>query len=349
MNRDNRLAAAVIDRAARAQAEARQAELTKPPGSLGRLEELAVRLAGLQGSAEPCVDRVQIVVFAADHGVAAEGVSAFPSSVTLEMVRNFARGGAAINVLARAIGAALEVVNLGTVGDPGPLAGVIDGRLGPGTHNFTQTPAMSPEQCRDAMQAGRDAAERARQAGQQLFIGGEMGIGNSTAACAIACVLLDLPPERLAGPGAGLDPAGVRRKTAVIRRAMALHQSRSSDPVELLRRLGGFEIAALVGAYLRCAQQGLPVLVDGYIASVAALTVARLCPPALDWFLFAHTSAEPGHRAVLAAMHAEPLLELGMRLGEGSGAATAVPLLRLACALHNGMATFADAGVSARL
>ncbi|MGH8583633.1 MAG: nicotinate-nucleotide--dimethylbenzimidazole phosphoribosyltransferase [Gammaproteobacteria bacterium] len=349
MNRDHRLAAAAIDRAARAQAEARQAELTKPPGSLGRLEELAVRLAGLQGSAAPCVDRVQIVVFAADHGVSEEGVSAFPSSVTLEMVRNFARGGAAINVLARAIGAALEVVNLGTVGDPGPLAGVIDGRLGPGTQNFARVPAMSPAQCRDAMQAGREAVERARQSGQQLFIGGEMGIGNTSAACAMACVLLDLPPERLAGPGTGLNPAGVTHKAAVIRRAIALHRSCSSDPGELLRRLGGFEVAALVGSYLCCAQHGLPVLVDGYIASVAALTAARLCPPALEWFLFAHTSAEPGHREVLAAMHAEPLLEFGMRLGEGSGAATAVPLLRLACALHNGMATFTDAGVSTRL
>jgi nicotinate-nucleotide--dimethylbenzimidazole phosphoribosyltransferase len=341
--------AAAPNEAAGCAAEHRQLQLTKPPGSLGQIERLAIRLAALQGTSEPAVDRVHIAVFAADHGVAAEQVSAFPQSVTGEMVRNFARGGAAINVLARDIGTTLEVINLGTVNDTGPLAGVIDCRLGPGTANFTRAPAMGTEQCTRALEVGRQAAERAHRAGAQLFIGGEMGIGNTTAATAMACALLDLSPEDLAGPGTGLDPAGVARKVEVIQRALAQHRAHLADPVEVLRCLGGFEIAALAGSYLACAQQGLPVLVDGFIASVAALVAARLCQSAGEWFLFAHTSAEPGHRRVLEALNGQPLLDLGMRLGEGSGAALAVPLLRLACALHSRMATFADAGVSAQV
>jgi nicotinate-nucleotide--dimethylbenzimidazole phosphoribosyltransferase len=348
-----RAPAAAPNEAAGRAAEHRQLQLTKPPGSLGQIERLAIRLAALQGASEPAVDRVHITVFAADHGVVAEQVSAFPQSVTGEMVRNFARGGAAINVLARELGATLEVINLGTVNDTGPLAGVIDCRLGPGTANFTRALAMSPEQCAYALQAGREAAERARLAGAQLFIGGEMGIGNTTAAAALACALLGLPPELLAGPGTGLDPIGVARKVEVIRRALALHQAQLADPLadplEALRHLGGFEIAALAGSYLSCAQLGLPVLVDGFIASVAALVAAHLCQGAGEWFLFAHTSAEPGHRRVLEALNGQPLLDLGMRLGEGSGAAVAVPLLRLACALHSKMATFADADVSGKV
>jgi nicotinate-nucleotide--dimethylbenzimidazole phosphoribosyltransferase len=340
--------AAAPNEAAGREAADRQLQLTKPPGALGQLEALAIRLAAMQGTPKPAVERVRVTVFAADHGVAAEQVSAFPQAVTVEMLRNFARGGAAINVLARELGAILKVINLGTVNDPGPLEGVLDCRLGPGTENFTRAPAMSPEQCGRALEAGRDAAERAFLAGAQLFIGGEMGIGNTTAAAALGCALLGLPPERLAGPGAGLAPAGVAHKVEVIRRALVLHQARLADPHEALRRLGGFEIAALTGAYLGCAQLGLPVLVDGFIASVAALVAARLCSGAARWFIFAHRSAEPGHRLVLAAMNAQPLLDLRLRLGEGSGAAAALPLLRLACALHRDMATFAEAGISGK-
>jgi nicotinate-nucleotide--dimethylbenzimidazole phosphoribosyltransferase len=344
-----RASAAAPNEAAGRVAEQRQLQLTKPPGSLGQIERLAIRLAALQGTSEPAVDRVHIAVFAADHGVALQQVSAYPQSVTAEMVRNFARGGAAINVLAREIGATLDVINLGTVNDTGPLAGVIDCHLGPGTAYFTRAPAMSSVQCVRALKVGRQAAERARINGAQIFIGGEMGIGNTTAATALACALIGLPPQSVAGPGTGLDPVGVARKIEVIWRALALHRAHITDPIEALRRLGGFEIAALAGSYLSCAQQGLPVLVDGFIASVAALVVDRLCERAREWFLFAHTSAEPGHRPVLAALNGQPLLDLGMRLGEGSGAAVAVPLLRLACALHNKMATFADADVSGKV
>jgi nicotinate-nucleotide--dimethylbenzimidazole phosphoribosyltransferase len=344
-----RLPAAAPNEAMGRAAEQRQLQLTKPPGSLGQLERLAIQLAALQGTSEPAVDCVHIAVFAADHGVAAEQVSAFPQSVTGAMVHNFARGGAAINVLARELGARIEVIHLGTVNDPGPLAGVTDCRLGPGTANFTRAPAMSPEQCSRALKAGSETAERAHAASAQLFVAGEMGIGNTTAAAALACALLGLPPEELAGPGTGLDPAGVARKVEVIRHALARHQAYVADPLGALRHLGGFEIAALAGSYLGCAQRGLAVLVDGFIASVAALVAARLCPGAGAWFLYAHTSAEPGHRSVLDALNGQPLLDLGLRLGEGSGAAVAVPLLRLACALHRKMATFAEADVSEKV
>lgn len=338
--------AATPDAGARDAAIARQAVLTKPPGALGRLEEMAISLAALQGTARPNIEYVHITVFAGDHGVAAEGVSAFPQAVTAEMVKNFARGGAAICVVARTVGASLEVINLGTVVDTGPVEGVKHYALGPCTSNFTREPAMNEHQLACALAAGRHAAERARLKGAQLFIGGEMGIGNTTAASALACALLDAPPERLAGPGTGLDAQGVARKTEVIRRALACHSTHHGTPLEALRRLGGFEIAALTGAYIACAHIGLPILVDGFISSVAALAAARLCPGAGEWMLFSHVSAEPGHRAVLDALDARPLLDLGMRLGEGSGAAVAVPLLRTACALHNEMAIFAEAGVS---
>ena len=337
-----------LDTAAHSAAQARQMELTKPPGALGELETLAIRLAAMQGTQRPAVDAVWITVFAGDHGVAAEGVSAFPQSVTGEMVRNFARGGAAISVLTRALGANLEVINLGTVNDLGDIANVTHLRLGLGTANFTVEAAMNPAQYAAALHAGRDSAERAKQAGAQLYIGGEMGIGNTTAAAALACALLDETPQHLAGPGTGLDHAGVRHKIEVIQRALHLHADHLADPGEALRRLGGFEIAALAGAYLACAKIGLPILVDGFISSAAALAAERLCPGTAQWFMYAHSSAEPGHTRILTALGAKPLLNLGMRLGEGSGAAMAVPLLRLACALHNGMATFAEAAVSTK-
>nr|WP_242518281.1 nicotinate-nucleotide--dimethylbenzimidazole phosphoribosyltransferase [Thiorhodovibrio winogradskyi] len=334
----------------RENAEARQAQLTKPRGSLGRLETLACQLAALQARERPQIDRIHITVFAGDHGIASPqastGISAFPQEVTAAMVRNFAAGGAAISVLARQLGAEFEVVNLGTVVDPGPLAGVKDYRLGPGTASFLDGPAMTEHQVACALGAGRHALERSRLQECDLFIGGEMGIGNTTSATAIACALLEQPPEVLTGPGTGLDLTGVARKTAVIAAALKTHKEASASPLEVLRCLGGFEIAALAGAYVACAQIGLPALIDGFISSAAALTAARLCPGAEQWFLFSHASAEPGHRLMLNGLRAQPLLDLGMRLGEGSGAAVAVPLLRLACALHNEMATFAEAEVA---
>jgi nicotinate-nucleotide--dimethylbenzimidazole phosphoribosyltransferase len=338
-----------LNETARAAAEARQGQLTKPPGALGKLEALAIRLAAMQGHEKPQIGLVQISVFSGDHGVAEEGVSLFPQTVTAEMVKNFARGGAAISVLARQLGATLEVVNLGTVSDTGELPEVLQCNLGKGTANFTQAAAMTESQLAAALQAGNDSTARAAKSGATLFIGGEMGIANTTAAAALACALLNLQPQQLAGPGTGLDQAGVQHKAAVVARALALHASHLKEPLEVLRRLGGFEIAALTGAFIGCAQRGIPVLVDGYITTVAALLAVRIQPGVADWLMYAHRSAEPGHILMLEALQAEPLLNLGMRLGEGSGAAAAVPLLQLACALHNGMATFAEAGVSEKI
>ncbi|MDG4551816.1 MAG: nicotinate-nucleotide--dimethylbenzimidazole phosphoribosyltransferase [Candidatus Contendobacter sp.] len=335
---------ATLDATVLAAARDRQAQLTKPPGSLGRLEELGVTLAAMQGVQRPRVDKVWITVFAGDHGVVTEGVSAFPQVVTAEMVRNFARGGAAISVLARTWEARLEVVNVGTVQPLEELPGVLDARVGPGTANFVREPAMTVDQLHDALAAGHDAAERAVINGARLFVGGEMGIGNTTSAAAIACALLGLPAARLAGPGAGLDAAGVGRKALVIERALARH--RGDQPLTALQRLGGFEIAALAGAYLRCGQLGLPAVVDGFIATAAALAAVRLRPELAVWLFYSHCSAEPGHRQLLDALAAKPLLDLEMRLGEGSGAAVAMPILRAAAALHADMATFAEAGVS---
>lgn len=335
-----------LNTSARDAAIARQGQLTKPPGALGRLEELAIRLAGMQGVTLPSVEHVAICIFAGDHGVAAENVSAFPQAVTAEMIKNFARGGAAIAVAARTLGAELEVINLGTAFDAGEWPNVRNYALGRGTANFAQEAAMTESQLSAALHAGRESVLRAVKTGMQLYIGGEMGIANTTSAAALACVLLNMSPQQLAGPGTGLDASGVSHKAEVIARALQLHIQTETDTFETLRRLGGFEIAALSGAFMACAQAGIPVLVDGYIATVAALIAARIQSDAADWFIFAHRSAEPGHIRMLEALNAEPLLQLGMRLGEGSGAALAVPILRMACALHSGMATFAEAGVS---
>ena len=329
------------DSGAEAAAEQRQDELTKPPGALGRLEALAVQLAGLQGRERPRIENVRICVFAGDHGVAARGVSAFPAEVTTEMVRNFARGGAAISVLARHHGADLMVVNLGTLGDTSGMGGVTNLQLGPATADFTISAAMTHDQLAASLRSGRDAVRQA-----DLFIGGEMGIGNTTAATAIAAVLLGQPAAELVGPGTGLKREGVQRKTEIIEQGLRLHSPAADRPLEVLRCLGGFEIAALTGALLRCGQLGVPVLVDGFISAVAALVATRIKPDLKPWLIHAHRSAEPGHRAVLAALEAEPLLDLGMRLGEGSGAAVALPLLQQACVLHDQMATFAEAAVS---
>ncbi|TKJ70708.1 nicotinate-nucleotide--dimethylbenzimidazole phosphoribosyltransferase [Pseudomonas koreensis] len=331
-----------------AQATARQQQLTKPAGSLGRLESVAVQLAGLQSQIKPTLAQVWIAIFAGDHGVVAEGVSAFPQEVTGQMLLNFVSGGAAISVLARQLGAQLEVVDLGTVNPALNLPGVRHLNIGAGTANFAQGAAMTQAQGELALQAGRDSLLRAKAAGTQLFIGGEMGIGNTTAASALACALLDCPVAHLTGPGTGLNAEGVSHKAQVIERALALHAAQRGDALQTLFNLGGFEIAALVGAYLAAAQEGVAVLVDGFICTVAALVAVRLNPACREWLLFGHRGAEPGHRHVLETLQAEPLLELGLRLGEGSGAALAVPLLRLACDLHGQMATFAEAAVADR-
>ncbi|MEQ5833865.1 nicotinate-nucleotide--dimethylbenzimidazole phosphoribosyltransferase [Marinobacter sp. NFXS9] len=327
-------------------AREQQDQLTKPPGSLGRLEKAAIALCGQQRRQTPSADRVHIAVFAGDHGVCEEGISAFPQAVTAQMIANFAGGGAAINVLAKQLGASLEVVNLGTVGEvPADLPGVVQAVIAPSTGNIAVEPAMTDSQLAEALAAGDQVAARAAEASADLLIAGDMGIGNTTAAAAVACALMDEAPETLVGAGTGLDPEAIKHKAMVVGRALERH-GKNRDPLAVLQSLGGFEIAAIAGAYLGAAARGIPVVVDGFIASAAALVAVRQQPALSAWLHFGHCSAEQGHRRVLAALDAEPLLDLGMRLGEGSGAATAVTLLRSACALHNQMASFADAGVS---
>lgn len=333
------------NRQARSRAEQRQSQLTKPPGSLGMLETLACRLAALQDRDDPRIENVHISIFAADHGIAAEGVSAFPQIVTQEMVKNFANGGAAINVLARHLNAEFEVVDVGLIAAL-DLPKVVAHRAGDGTANFRWQPAMTFGQLDIALAAGKLAVNKAKTRGAELFIGGEMGIGNSASASAVAAALLDCPAHAITGAGTGLDDVQIRHKAAVIESALALHRRDMNDPLAVLRNVGGFEIAALTAAYLEAAAESLPALVDGFIASVAALAAVRIEPACGDWLFYGHRSHEKGHKIVLDALSAEPILDLAMRLGEASGAAMAVPILQMACRLHNEMATFSQANIT---
>lgn len=326
-------------------ANRRQEQLTKPPGSLGDLEKLAIRLAALQATATPSVDNVWISIFAADHGIANAGVSAFPQSVTAEMVKNFASGGAAINVLAKQHQAHLEIIDVGVASSLLDL-NIIHQKVALGTANMLTHPAMTERQLTQALQAGKDAITRARSHQCQLFIAGEMGIANTSSATAIACALLHTNVEQLTGAGTGLNQSGITHKAHIIQQVLNRHQEIPPTALSTLRCLGGFEIAALTAAYLAAAQQRIPILVDGFICSVAALVATYLNPELKAWLIFAHCSQEKGHKIILDHLNALPLLKLNMRLGEASGAAVAIPLLRSACLLHQQMATFTEAQVS---
>ncbi len=327
------------------QALDRQTQLTKPPGSLGLLEDIAVRLAAMQHRGQPRLDKIHVSVFAADHGIAAESVSAFPQAVTVEMVKNFAAGGAAVNVLARHVAAHFEVIDVGLL-QAVDLPNVIAERAGAGTANFKHVPAMTEEQLALALSAGKSAIARAIANGADIFIGGEMGIANTASASALAAALLNIPATQITGAGTGLNAAQIEHKAAIIDSALLEHQPFLNSPLAILQRLGGFEIAALTAAYINAAQQGLPVLVDGFICSVAALMAVKIKHGCGDWFFYGHHSEEKGHKIVLEALKARPLLNLNMRLGEASGAVTAVPILQMACRLHNEMATFAQANIT---
>jgi len=328
------------------QAQKKQNSLTKPPGSLGRMEDIAIQLSAMQKNNEPEIKNIHIAVFASDHGIAEENVSAFPQVVTLEMVKNFARGGAAISVLAKQLNASLEVINVGTVNEHEAMAGVVVRRVAAGTQNFSKQAAMTIAQLHAALNVGKDAAQRAIKNSTQLFIGGDMGIANTASATAIACALLNEKAENIAGPGTGLDAAGVSHKASVINASLKLHKDNMQSPLEILQYVGGFEIAALTGAYLFCAQNNCPIVVDGFISSVAALLAIKINSQVKQWMFFSHASAEPGHKIIMQAIGARPILDMNMRLGEASGAAILVPLMQLACALHNNMATFEQAGVT---
>ncbi|MBF0187775.1 MAG: nicotinate-nucleotide--dimethylbenzimidazole phosphoribosyltransferase [Magnetococcales bacterium] len=337
-----------LSESARLAALERQTHLTKPKGSLGQLEELAVRLAAMQDAPIPSADPARIVVFAADHGIAQAEVSAYPQSVTGQMIRNFTSGGAAISVLSRRLGAELEVVDMGVLEDPGPMPGLTNRRIGSGSRDFRKTPAMNHSELADALRAGQDTVLRARHDGMRVFIGGEMGIGNTTSAAAILCALLGIPPETVAGPGTGIDEKGMVRKARAIQDGLDHHVLDLKSPLEILRILGGYEIAALTGAYIACAQEGMTAIVDGFICGAAALVAQTIRPQLREWLIYSHRSSEPGHLPILRALNATPLLQLDMRLGEASGGAVALSLVQMACDLHRDMATFQDAGVSGK-
>lgn len=329
-----------------------QLQLTKPSRSLGALEDIAIKFVAWQGTISPIIDNPVIAVFAADHGIANENVSAFPQAVTNEMIRNFSNGGAAISVIAESLNIPLHVIDMGTVVEIEKLENVISKRIAAGTKNFALEPAMSLEQCHKALRVGAEFVMQAKNNSVDVFIGGEMGIANTSSATAIASVLLNQEVSKLVGPGTGLDQKTVTHKANIIKTAIEFHQSNFIneqgivDPIQVLQTVGGFEIAALSGAYLACAQYGIPILVDGFICSIAALVTTRIAPGAIEWMCFTHESAEPGHQIILDALEVKPLLSLNMRLGEASGAALALATIKLAINLHNNMATFEQAAVS---
>jgi len=325
-------------------ARARQDMLTKPQGSLGRLEDIACWFAARQGKSVPDPLRPHICVFAGDHGVVEEGVSAYPSVVTGEMVRNFANGGAAINVLARQCKAGLRVVDVGVCSDISGVKGIIHARVRAGAGNIMQESAMTAGECRQAIDIGRAQAREAIGNGANLLIAGDMGIGNTTPSACLICALSGASVEDVAGYGTGVDAAGRARKVAVVKQAM--QRAGTVRGIQALCELGGIEIAAMSGFYLEAAESGVPAIVDGFIAAAAALAAQSMEPGSTDWMLASHVSQEKGHRIALNALGLKPLVDFGMRLGEGSGAALVVPLLNSAIALHREMATFESAGVT---
>jgi nicotinate-nucleotide--dimethylbenzimidazole phosphoribosyltransferase len=319
--------------------------LTKPPGSLGRLEEIALRLALLSGRA-PGVAHPVIFTFAADHGVVAEGVSAYPPVVTAQMVENFLRGGAAVNVLARQAGARVVVADFGVASPIGRTPDLVVCPLGPGTANMAIGPAMTREVAIQAIETGARLADEALDAGADLLGTGEMGIGNTTAASAITAAVTGAPVERVTGRGTGVDAATLARKVAVVRRALDVNRPDARDGLDVLAKIGGYEIGGLAGVILAGAARRVPVVLDGFIAGAAALIAVTLAPAAHHALFASHRSAEPGHAVVLSHLGLEPYLDLSLRLGEGTGAALFIHLARAAALVWTEMATFKSAGVS---
>ena len=337
-----------LDEAAGQAAAMRQRSLTKPAGSLGRLEQLSVQIAAIRGQPLPHVRHKVVVTLAADHGVVAEGVSAYPPSVTAQMVANFLRGGAAVNVLARHVGARVVVADLG-VREPLPdHAELISARIGAGTANIARGPAMARSQALRALEAGVEIVDRQFDQGLDLLALGEMGIGNTTSAAAVASALLGEPPARLVGRGTGIDDDALARKTAAVERALERNRPDPRDPIDVLAKLGGFELAGLAGAALAAAARRRPVILDGYPSTAAAMIAVALAPASRPYLIAAHRSQESGHQRMLDSLGLVPLLDLDLRLGEATGAVLAMSLVEAACRTLAEMATFDEAGVSNR-
>jgi len=329
-----------------ARAQERLDSLTKPQGSLGRLEELAARYVAIREEIFPRLERKRVVVFAADHGVVAEGVSAYPQEVTFQMVHNFLNGGAAINVLARLVGAGVEVVDVGVNHEFEPGMKLVSRKVAYGTRNMAKEPAMTREEALRAVWVGVERAQEAVEDGVDVLAPGDMGIGNTTAAAALTTVFTGRPAGAVTGRGTGVDDQTLSHKVAVINRAIALHKVTGDDPLGALAAVGGLEIAAITGFILAAAAARRPVVLDGFIAAAGALVAVRLVPAVADYLVAGHRSVEPGHQIILDHLGLKPLFNLQMRLGEGTGAVLAMNLLEAGVRIYREMATFAEAGVA---
>jgi nicotinate-nucleotide--dimethylbenzimidazole phosphoribosyltransferase len=337
-----------LDEKAMQAAQERQDRLTKPRGSLGRLEELSILTAGITGQPQPLIEHKVVVVMAGDHGVAIEGVSAYPQEVTTQMVANFLAGGAAINALSRQMGARVVVVDMGVAAELTFHPSLIEAKIAPGTDNIAAGPAMSEAQALQALLAGARIAEDEMTRGLDILATGDMGIGNTTPSAAMACAFTGLPPEQVVGRGTGIDDRGLARKIEVVKKALAVNRPNPQDGLGVLAKVGGFEIAGLAGAILACAAARRPVVIDGYISTAAAMAAVKMAPRARHSLIAAHTSQETGHARMLEWLQLRPLLDLDMRLGEGTGAVLAMGLVEAACRTMAEMATFDQAGVSGK-
>jgi len=335
-----------LDEAAMAAAKVRQDTLTKPPGSLGRLEELSVQLAGITGKDIPTIKDKVIITMAGDHGVVAEGVSAFPQEVTPQMVLNFLHGGAAINVLARHVGARITIVDMGIAADMEAHPSLIVKKIAHGTANMTAGPAMTREQAEQAILAGVEVVEAEIEKGLDIVGMGDMGIGNTTPSAAIAAALTGIEPARLTGRGTGVDDEGLKRKIDAIERALAVNKPDPKDGLDVLAKVGGFEIGGLVGVILGAAANRKPVMVDGFISTAAAMIAVTIAPAVRPYLISAHRSQEYGHNQMVEWLGLKPLVDFDLRLGEGTGAALGISIAEAACKILAEMATFAEAGVS---
>ena len=329
---------------AREQAQWKWDHVAKPLNSLGQLENLIVKIAGMQETADVRIDRRCALVFCADHGVVAEGVSQSGSEVTALVARSIAEGTANINLMASVSGTDVFAVDMGMIGD---APGVIDRKIARGTNNMAQGPAMSREQAERALQAGAGLVGEMKAKGYKLIATGEMGIGNTTASTAMACALLGFAPEELTGRGAGLSDAGLVRKRSAIERALRVNQPDSADPVDVLAKLSGYEIAGMAGAFLGGAKYRVPIVIDGVISAVAALTAARICPESVDFMLPSHMSREPAALRIMDELGLKPVIHADMALGEGTGAVAVLPLLDMALRVYHGTHTFDDLGMDA--
>jgi nicotinate-nucleotide--dimethylbenzimidazole phosphoribosyltransferase len=340
---------APLDETAMQAAQAHQDQLTKPQGSLGRLEDLSIQLAGITAQSQPAIHQKVIAVMAGDHGVVAEGVSAYPQEVTPQMVENFLHGGAAINVLARHVGARVVIADLGVAVDLAPHPDLVIRKIGYGTQNIAHGPAMSRAQAEQAILAGVEIVETQIALGLDVLATGDMGIGNTTPSAAIAAALTGRPVGEIVGRGTGVDDLGLERKIGVVETALQINNPDGNDAVDVLAKVGGFEIGGLMGAILAAAAYRKPVVIDGFISTAAAMLAVQLAPMTRNYLIGAHSSMERGHRLMLDWLQLTPLLNLQMRLGEGSGAALALFLLDASCKILSEMATFGQAGISEKI